>query len=195
MTPSIDYRRTYNVIPADASDERAVEIFLHGWRRARQTAGGSYDDAGIGQLDEKTAVLWDIPEDRRDAYRDFFAHHYPGTRVVFPDPDAASPLDLTWFPPLLRPPRPATYRVRLRLQTPPQPEHTDSPTPPARPGIWRSPRSDGRDRIPPPPAQAGSPDPATPPECIAFARWTGSCWVDCLPEHAITAWAYLHQRE
>lgn len=89
--PREDYARTYNVIPADATEERAVVIFLEGWRRSRETAGGSYDDAGIGDLSSKTARLYDIPAAQHQAYADFYAEWYPGVNVEFvdgdPDPD------------------------------------------------------------------------------------------------------------
>ena len=59
--PREDYARTVNVIPQDATSERAEEIFAACWANGRQTVTGSYDDAGIGDLTEKTAVLWTSP--------------------------------------------------------------------------------------------------------------------------------------
>ncbi len=81
--PRVQYPRKYNVIPQTATDERACEIFLKGWRRSRETTGGSYDDAGIGDLDERHAVLWDIPTAEQQAYRDFFDTYYPEVDVAF----------------------------------------------------------------------------------------------------------------
>ena len=81
--PREDYQRTYNVIPSDATEERAVAIFLEGWRRGRETAGGSYDDAGIGALTRKKARLYDLPPDLHFNYQDFFEVWYPGTAVEF----------------------------------------------------------------------------------------------------------------
>jgi hypothetical protein len=146
--PRVQYARRYNVIPADAPDLRAVEIFLAGWRRGRETAGGSYDDAGIGDLQHKTAVLWDLPPGEHAAYRAFFHDHYPGTRVEFAVANTPQkPLDLDWRPAYLRPPRAGTYRVKLRLE----------------------------DRL----------------QAVSYARWNGIFWLDALPDHAITAWAFL----
>lgn len=81
--PREDYVRVYNVIPQDATDERAAEIAAIAWERGKQTAGGSYDDAGIGDLSDKTAVLWDIPIADRAEFEAFFAEHYPLALVEF----------------------------------------------------------------------------------------------------------------
>lgn len=81
--PRIDYPRTYNVIPQDATTEQAVGIFMEGWRESRQTAGGSADDAGIGNLTSKTANLYDIPQTQRQAYIDWYEEHYPTVQVSF----------------------------------------------------------------------------------------------------------------
>lgn len=81
--PREQYARTYNVIPQDATEERAVEIFLEGWRRSKETSGGSYDDAGIGDLDRRTANLYDIPPNEHDKFSDWFGDNYPGVKVNF----------------------------------------------------------------------------------------------------------------
>ena len=81
--PRIQYGRVYNVIPQDATEEQAVRIFRLGWNEAKQTSGGSYDDAGVGDLDSRTAILWDIPLDEQATYRDWFAAWYPGVYVQF----------------------------------------------------------------------------------------------------------------
>jgi hypothetical protein len=81
--PRVQYKSTVNVIPEGATDERAAEIFLTGWRRSREMAGGSYDQAGIGDLDKRIANLWDIRAADRQAFIDFYATYYPGVDVVF----------------------------------------------------------------------------------------------------------------
>jgi hypothetical protein len=81
--PRTDYSRTYNVIPQDATEERAVEIFRQAWRAGRQTCGGSFDDAGVGDLSARQAVLWDVPESRRLALTAWYEIYYPGVVVVF----------------------------------------------------------------------------------------------------------------
>lgn len=89
--PRVQYARVYNVIPQDATEERAVQIFLEGWRRSKETAGGSTDDAGLGDLSDKTARLYDIPAAVRDLFRAWYADHYPGTKVVFAGGGAVVP--------------------------------------------------------------------------------------------------------
>jgi murein DD-endopeptidase MepM/ murein hydrolase activator NlpD len=83
--PRVQYPRAYNVVPPDTSPDKAAEIFLDGWIRSKETAGGSYDDAGIGDLENKTANLHLIPADDRREYIDFYAEHYPNTRIRFID--------------------------------------------------------------------------------------------------------------
>lgn len=81
--PRVDYERTYNVIPQDATLEEAVAIFLHGWQESKQTVGGSYDDAGVGDLSKKTANLWNIDQEAQRDFLDFYSTYYPGVDVVF----------------------------------------------------------------------------------------------------------------
>lgn len=78
------YVRIYNVVPADATIERFLEIAKYAWEHEHQTVGGSYDDAGIGNgLKRKVAVLWDIPENEHEVYIQWYEQFYPGTEVVF----------------------------------------------------------------------------------------------------------------
>jgi hypothetical protein len=81
--PRTQYHRVYNVIPPSVAEETAVDIFRQNWRQSRQSAGGSYDDAGLGDLDNRTAVLWNIPASAHQEYRDWYATNYPGVEVVF----------------------------------------------------------------------------------------------------------------
>jgi hypothetical protein len=81
--PRTDYERAYNVIPQDATEERAVEIFRQGWRAGRQTSGASNDDSGIGDLSQRVANLYDVPESKRLGLIAWYEVHYPGVKVVF----------------------------------------------------------------------------------------------------------------
>ena len=83
--PRIDYRRTVNVVPYHKSKKviskkKAREVLEKTWP---QTISNSYDDAGIGDLTDKTAVLWDIPKVKQQDYSDFYDKFYPGTQVEF----------------------------------------------------------------------------------------------------------------
>lgn len=81
--PRVDYARTVNVIPANATEARAVEIFLEGWRRSKESCGASYDDGGIGNLTSRTVNLYDIPLNRQQEFIDFYNQYYPGVAVSF----------------------------------------------------------------------------------------------------------------
>ena len=78
--PRIQYRRVVNVVPQGAGIERALDVLVETWP---QTVTNSYDDAGIGALEDKTAVLWDIPVADRQEFVDFYRQFYPGTKVEF----------------------------------------------------------------------------------------------------------------
>lgn len=80
--PRIQYRREYWVVPTSANPTTVAGIYEAAAAR-KITCGPSYDDAGIGALVDKTAVLWDIPDAERQTYRDWYAAHYPGTVVEF----------------------------------------------------------------------------------------------------------------
>ncbi len=82
--PREQYNRTYLVAAQGASMDDWLKIC----RRAyylKQTVGFSYDDAGIGALDRKTAILYDIPVEKRAEYLDWYRKYYPKTDVVFRD--------------------------------------------------------------------------------------------------------------
>ena len=81
--PRVQYSRAFNVIPQSASLERATQIFEEAWGRNKETVGGSYDDAGIGNLANKTANLYDIPASEREVYQNWYDQYYPGTNVQF----------------------------------------------------------------------------------------------------------------
>jgi hypothetical protein len=102
--PRIQYRRVVHVIPEGATPEREAEIMAEAKRRGNQTVGWSYDDAGIGDLDQRIAVLWDVPEDERADYLAFYEAFYPGVEVCFEvdivvppptgEPESGDPWDL-----------------------------------------------------------------------------------------------------
>jgi hypothetical protein len=111
--PREQYTRVVNVIPADATESQAIAIFLSAWRASRQTVTGSYDEAGLGALEDKTAVLWELPEDLRDTFADFYGEHYPATRVEFASLAETPDREGSWH--AGHPPRPGTYCACLWL--------------------------------------------------------------------------------
>lgn len=81
--PRVDYVRVVNVYPASATEARVAEISLIAFKNGRSSVTGSYDDAGVGILTNKTANLWDIPLADRQKFIDFYAQYYLGTKVEF----------------------------------------------------------------------------------------------------------------
>lgn len=106
--PRVDYPRIYNVIPANTTKQRATEIFQEAWDRGKETVGGSYDDAGVGDLSDKLARLYDIDETDQQRFRDFYVEHYPTTRVEFANGSPPTTLRLkyptTHLPPVITQP-------------------------------------------------------------------------------------------
>ena len=80
--PRQQYGRFYWVIPGSLPLQRRKELYAKA-AETNTTAGPSYDDAGIGSLMDKTAVLWDIPSNEWAKYIDWFNQNYPGTKVEF----------------------------------------------------------------------------------------------------------------
>lgn len=81
--PREDYARVVHVIPMDTPVEDAAAIFATAWQDGRQTVTGSYDDAGVGNLSDRTAILWNIDREVQPEYREFYEQFYPGVKVVF----------------------------------------------------------------------------------------------------------------
>lgn len=89
------YDRVYWVAAGDA--DRRAEIYRLA-AEAAVTVGPSYDDAGVGDgLASKTAVLWELPTDRREEFALWFAEHYPGTAVEFRNVAADNPVEPAAF--------------------------------------------------------------------------------------------------
>jgi hypothetical protein len=82
--PREEYNREYLVVPPDASLEEWLAICRNAYG-LKQTVGFSYDDAGSGDLARKTAILYDIPQEKWTEYMDWYAQHYPQTNVTFRD--------------------------------------------------------------------------------------------------------------
>lgn len=81
--PREQYKRVVHVLPSTMSEADEIEVFKQARADGRQTVGWSYDDAGIGDLDNKTAILWEIPTNRHVEFMDWYAAHYPNTDVKF----------------------------------------------------------------------------------------------------------------
>jgi hypothetical protein len=126
--PRVQYSRVYNVARQDVTRERWLEIAEMAYDGGLQTLGGSHDDAGIGDLDERRAVAWDVQSrEEREELRAFFERWYPGVELVFdggdpdpgPDPEPlAGPLltvhvqtDVTGLPGFIAQAQPAWVKL------------------------------------------------------------------------------------
>jgi hypothetical protein len=81
--PRTDYNRVYHVLPANRSDDLDVVDFLAAKRAGYQTVGWSYDDAGIGSLSDRRAVLHGIETVRQAEFIAWYTTHYPEVEVIF----------------------------------------------------------------------------------------------------------------
>jgi len=77
--PLPPYESTMLVLPQSATPEQLHEVFTLAYPD-RRTFGFSHDDAG--NLNG-TAILYNIPDDERQVYSDFYAERYPGVTVEF----------------------------------------------------------------------------------------------------------------
>ena len=81
-TPRTQYERVYNVVNQNVTLERAVEIFTDAWKRSKETVGGSFDDAGIGDLKKIRVNVHDHPVDQQGAIKAWFKENYPLVTTV-----------------------------------------------------------------------------------------------------------------
>lgn len=81
--PRIDYARVVHVAPEGATLAAFQKITEVAYKSDRQTVGFSYDDAGVGDLSSRKAILWDIPANKRATFTDFYMRWYPGVVVEF----------------------------------------------------------------------------------------------------------------
>ena len=81
--PRIDYKSVVNVVPPETPPQKAAEIFLDGWIRSREMTGGSYDQAAIGDLSDRTARLHLIPPEEMYDFVEFYRQNYSGVKVEF----------------------------------------------------------------------------------------------------------------
>jgi len=80
--PRKQYKRRSLVVPQNISKTDWLAVAQTAYEN-KNTVGFSYDDAGVGDLDSKTAVLYGIPTSSRQTFIDWYAKHYPGTIVLF----------------------------------------------------------------------------------------------------------------
>jgi GH24 family phage-related lysozyme (muramidase) len=83
--PRTQYQRVYHVLPQSASIDDATRLarITH---EARETMGYSYDDAGIGDLDERVVILHG--DNHPDNIVQWYQENYSGVSVEFADNDS-----------------------------------------------------------------------------------------------------------
>ena len=79
--PRVQYAREYWVVHSQASSAQFRSVASSGFS-GRKTVGFSYDDAGIGDLDRRTVVVWgnEFPQ---QTLLNWYNQHYPGVVVSF----------------------------------------------------------------------------------------------------------------
>jgi len=82
--PREDYVREFWVLPQAVEQADYTAISDQAFAEKR-TIGFSYDDAGIGALENKTTVLYGIPHAEKQTFLDWYTEHYPCVDVVFRD--------------------------------------------------------------------------------------------------------------
>ena len=105
--PRVDYSRTYHLAPKVITNEQRQKIEEEAFK-TRSTFGFSADDAGIGDLTDKTVKVWWFAKDSwesKAAIDNFFASYYPGTKVVHV-------LDYVVEPPVGNEPKPIAHPTR-----------------------------------------------------------------------------------
>ena len=80
--PREQYRRTYWLVDDAVDIADYLKLAEQAWEKKR-TLGFSYDDAGIGALEKKTAVLFNVPANKHDGLRRWFGENYPGVNLAF----------------------------------------------------------------------------------------------------------------
>lgn len=79
--PRVQYAREYWVVDSRASLAQLRAVAAQGYG-GRKTVGFSYDDAGIGDLDQRAVVVWgnEFPQ---QTLRDWYNQHYAGVNLSF----------------------------------------------------------------------------------------------------------------
>lgn len=82
--PRVQYYREYWVMDGNTvSRNKFISIAVEALYNSRQTIGCSFDDAGIGNLDQRKVVVREIGNYTQQSLLDFYNTYYPGVQVEF----------------------------------------------------------------------------------------------------------------
>jgi hypothetical protein len=89
--PRVQYERTYVLLPPGAGADWAQAAVNAIWEKHHWTVGSSADDAGVGDLDQRTVVAVN-PSGWPSDLQSFFEQHYPGVTYVPVEADTPAAL-------------------------------------------------------------------------------------------------------
>lgn len=80
--PRVQYARTMWYVPDHVTDQVRETVYKTAALQ-RISATSSADDAAIGDLVDKTVVVWNVPVMDHPLYLHWFGQHYPATKIRF----------------------------------------------------------------------------------------------------------------
>ena len=81
--PRVDYHKVMHVIAPNTGWWRSLTIFYQAMKNNHESVTWAYDEAGIGDLTEIDAHVWDIPLEDQGKMEAWFENYYPGVLVIF----------------------------------------------------------------------------------------------------------------
>lgn len=81
--PRFQYEREYWVVPQNASYSDYMKVVRHSLANGKRTVGFSYDDAGIGELNQRHVVVWGYSWQNPAGLAPWYGTEYTGTTVQF----------------------------------------------------------------------------------------------------------------
>src|SRR6185503_4882784 len=80
-TPRVQYARTVVLLPPPAGLDNVEAVLRATWDTHRYTVGGSSDDGGIGDLDQRRVIAVN-PQLWNGDLQGWYGQHYPGIDYV-----------------------------------------------------------------------------------------------------------------
>ncbi|MCA9938393.1 MAG: M23 family metallopeptidase [Anaerolineales bacterium] len=109
--PRLQYARTYQILHDSLTPAQARAVFQASLGDKR-TVGWSFDDAGIGDLDDRRVEIFGAPQADWQEIVDWYETHYPGVTVTFRPVPGEVGMAVTFS----TSPQPSDCRGRPRVQ-------------------------------------------------------------------------------